>query len=243
MNSAQPLGVARAESTREPLQAGCALSFCACLILLLSPATLTGNEYSKVQHYSVRMFSYGTLTMEARTGDIEVDGWDNPRLSIDAEKVVRTGSERQAEKFYPRIHVHLQGRDHQIRLNTVYPTRRPWRPFRDESKLSVNYTIKMPYDANLRLKCVDGDVTVSGLTGAEFLHVNYGDVEIDVPNVYGVRLLQAHSWLGYVQSDLHGMPEDGAGFGKTVSFSQLGGSQVIIVRVGMGGVFIYGSQD
>jgi hypothetical protein len=219
------------------------LTLCGALMLPLSPATLFGDEYSKVQHYAVRMFSYGTLTLDTRTGDIDIEGWDNPRLSIEAEKVVRARSEEKAESLYGRIQVHVQGRDHQIRVSTLYPKRRPWRPFRDESQLSVNFTIKMPYDANLKLKCVDGDVTVSGLTGAEILNVNYGDVEIDVPDVYGVRLFEAHSWLGYVQSDLHGMPEDGAGFGKTLSFSQGGGNQVIIVRVRMGGVFVYGEQD
>jgi hypothetical protein len=219
------------------------LILCGALLLPLNPAILFSDEYSKVQHYSVRMFSYGTLTLDARTGDIDIEGWDNPRLSIEAEKVVRAGSEKKAEQLYGRIQVHVQGRDHRVRISTVYPKRRLWRPFRDESQLSVNFTIRMPYDANLKLKCVDGDVTVSDLTGAEILNVNYGDVEIDVPDVYGVRLLEAHSWLGYVQSDLHGMPEDGAGFSKTLSFSQLGGRQVIVVRVRMGGVFVYGEQD
>ena len=215
----------------------------AALILLAYPVVLVSDEYSRVQHYSVRMFSYGTLTVDTRTGDIEIEGWDNPRLSIDAEKVVRAGSEKKAEKFYSKVQVRLEGRDRQIGLSTVYPTRRPWRPFRGESKLSVNFTIKMPYDANLKLKCVDGDVTVGGLSGAELLRVNYGDVEIDVPSAYAVRLLDAHSWLGYVQSDLHGLPDDGAGFGKTLSFSNLGGSQIIIIRVRMGGVFVYGEQE
>jgi hypothetical protein len=212
-------------------------------LVLLNPPGLLSDEYSKVQHYSVRMFSYGTLTLVTRTGDIDIEGWDNPRLSIRAEKVVRASSEKKAEKLYGRVQVQVQGRDHQIRISTLYPKRRPWRPFRDESQLSVNFTIKMPYDTNLKLRCVDGDVTVGGLTGAEILLVNYGDVEVDVPDVYGVRLFQAHSWLGYVQSDLQGMPEDGAGFGKTLSFSQLRGSQVIIVRVRMGGVFVYGEQE
>lgn len=236
----------RVSSCKRPqnsLPATCCLALLSVFVLLLSPAALSGDEYSKVQHYSVRMFSYGTLTVNTRMGDVDVEGWDDPRLSIDAEKVVRAGSEKKAEKSYGRIQVHLAGRDHRIEISTIYPPRRPWRPFRDESKLSVNFTIKMPYDANLKLNCVDGDVTVNGLTGSELLKVNYGDVEIDVPSVYGVRLLEAHSWLGYVQSDLHGLPNDGAGFGKTLSFSNVGGTQVIIVHVRMGGVFVYGEQE
>jgi hypothetical protein len=164
-------------------------------------------------------------------------------LSIDAEKVVRAGSSRKAARLYGKVRVKLEGRDREIRLTTLYPPRRPWRPFRGESKLSINFTIRMPYDANVVLRCVDGDVTVSGITGREMLEDNYGDVEIDVTDAYRVRLLDAHSWLGYVQSDLHGMPEDGAGFGRSLSFTNLMGSQIIVVHVRMGGIFVYGEAQ
>jgi hypothetical protein len=217
--------------------------FFGALILLFSPAQLSGNEYSKTEHYSVRMFSYGTLTVNARIGDVTIHGWDNPRLTVRARKVVHARSRKEAAKLYHLIKIRFQGRDHNIRLYTLYPPRRLWRPFRDESKLSVNLHIRMPYDANLRLKCVDGDVTVSGLTQSVKLDDSYGDVEVDVPSAYKVRLLDAHSWLGYVQSDLQGMPQDGAGFSKRISFSNIYGSQVIIVRVRMGGVFVYGERD
>ena len=212
-------------------------------IVLLFGSPLHGDEFHRVKRYEVRMFSYGTLTLATRTGDLDIEGWDNPRLSIKAEKVVEAGSVKKADKLYPLIGVRLAGQDHQISLNTTYPKRRVWRPFRDESKLSVNFTIRMPYDANLRLKCVDGDVTVSGIVGKEVLDVNYGDVEVDVPHVYGLRLLDAHSWLGYVQSDLHGMDQDSTGFSRSISFMNLEGTQVIVVRVRMGGVFIYGDED
>ena len=217
-------------------------ALCLSIIAIFS-ISLHADEFHRVKRYSVRMFSYGTLTLTTRTGDLDIEGWDNPRLSVEAEKVVESGSAKKAEELYGLIGVHLTGRDHNIALTTTYPKRRLWRPFHDESKLSVNFTVRMPYDANLRLKCVDGDVTVSGITGKEVLEVNYGDVEVDVPHVYALRLLDAHSWLGYVQSDLHGESQDATGFSKSVSFMNLEGEQVIVVRVRMGGVFIYGEED
>lgn len=217
----------------------CALVFLSFLCAL----PLHADDFYEVERYSVRMFSYGTLTVNTRVGDINISGWDRPRLSIKAEKLVTAGSRKKAERMYDRIQVELAGRDHQIRLSTRYPSRRPWRPFRGESRLSVNFTIRMPYDSNLRLRCVDGDVTVSGLTGQIRLNDNYGDVEIDVPSVYRLRLLDAHSWLGYVQSDLHGLPNDETGFGRTLDFRNPNGSQIIVVRVRMGGVWVYGEGD
>lgn len=221
--------------------------FCAgCVWLALCCAwapPLRADEYTQVSHHSARLFSRGTLSIDTRFGDIYIDGWDEPRVEIEAEKVVRAGSEAKAQKIYGRVRVQLQGRDKSVKLTTLYPSRRPWRPFRGESRLSVNYRIKMPFDSNLRLKCVDGDVTIAGLTGLETVQVNYGDVEIDVPHVYQLRSLDAHTWLGYVQSDLGALEQDGSGFRQRISFYNAGGDQDIRVRVRMGGVFIYRTGD
>jgi hypothetical protein len=185
------------------------------------------------------MFSYGTLTIATRMGNVQVDGWDEPRLEIDAEKVVEAGNEKKAEPLYDQVQVVLDGQDKQVLLRTLYPARRLWRPFRDESKLSVNFRIHMPFDANVILKCVDSDVRVSGLMGKQEINVNYGDVEINVPSIYRLRSLDARSILGYVQSDLHG--ENSAGWGRKIMFWNSQGDQDIKVRVRMGGVYVYSS--
>jgi hypothetical protein len=195
------------------------------------------DEFSQVSRYSVRMFSYGLLTIDSRMGDIHIEGWDEPRLEIEAEKVVRAKSEEAAKPLYRNLTVVLEGQDKRVWLRTLYPPRRMWRPFRGEARLSVNYHIKMPFDANLALRCVDGDVWIRGLEGKQQILVNYGDVEIDVPSVDHLRSLRAHAWLGYVQSDLHG--EDRAGFGPGISYWNPSGEQDIYVKVRMGGVFVY----
>jgi hypothetical protein len=197
------------------------------------------DEFSRTLHYSVRMFSTGTLFIDTRTGDLHVEGWDEPRLEIEAEKVVRTGSEAKAKPLYDMVKITLQGQDKEVHLSTRYPARRLWRPFRGESKYSVNFRIKMPYDANLSVKCVDGDVRVFGITGEERLKVNYGDVEINIPDAYSLRQLDAHAWLGYVQSDLQGMDQDSAGLRQGLAFWNPHGRQAISVRVRMGGVWVY----
>jgi hypothetical protein len=198
------------------------------------------DEFSQVSRYAVRMFSYGLLTIDTRMGDIHIEGWDEPRLEIEAEKVVRAKSKEAAKPLYERITVVLEGQDKSVLLRTLYPPRRLWRPFRGETHLSVNYRIRMPFDANLALKCVDGDVWISGVEGKQQILVNYGDVEIDIPSVDRLRSLRAHTWLGYVQSDLHG--EDRGGFGPRISYWNPTGEQDIYVKVRMGGVFVYSNR-
>ncbi|HXX21555.1 MAG TPA: hypothetical protein VEO19_00230 [Terriglobia bacterium] len=195
------------------------------------------DEFSQVSHYAVRMFSYGLLTIDTRVGDIHIEGWDEPRLEIEAEKVVRARSSEAANPLYEQLAVVLEGKDKHVQLRTLYPPRKVWRPFRGEAHLSVNYHIKMPFDANLALKCVDGDVWIRGVVGKQVVLVNYGDVEIDVPSLDHLRSLRAHAWLGYVQSDLHG--EDRGGFDPGISYWNPTGEQDIYVKVRMGGVFVF----
>jgi len=202
------------------------------------------EEYSRTTHQRTRLFSTGTLTIDTRVGDLHIEGWDDPYVEVEVEKVVRAGSKQKADVLYDQIGVILEGQDKQVTLRTTYPPRSLRRPFRGESQLTVNFRVKMPYDAALSLKCVDGDVSIRGLAGRQQILVNYGDVEIDVPDVWNLRSLDAKAFLGYVQSDLHGgMDQDSIGLGKRTSFWNRNGRQEIKVRVRMGGVFIYGDDD
>ena len=212
-------------------------------LLLLSPASVRADEFTHTSRHAARLFSYGMLIVDTRMGDVRIEGWDEPRVEVEAEKTVRAGSERKAEHLFDLIRIDLAGQDKEVRLRTIYPGRSLRRPFRGESKLSVNFRIKMPYDANLTLKCVDGDVRVTGLVSREQLRVNYGDVEIDVPDVYRLRSLDVHTWMGYVQSDLHGLAQDSAGFRQKLFFWSSNGAQEITVRVRMGGVFVFGGPE
>jgi hypothetical protein len=213
------------------------------MLFITACSTVRADEFSQNSHYSVRLFSVGSLTIDTRVGDIDITGWDEPRVEIDAEKVVRAKNHAGAQPLFDQIRVVLEGQDKQVRLRTLYPSRRLWRPFRDESKLTVNFAIKMPYDAALNVACVDGDVRVSGVTGREQLRVNYGDVEVDLPSVWALHSFYARTWLGYIENDLHGTDQDGAGLHQKVSFWNPDGKQDVAVRVRMGGVFVYSNPQ
>ena len=210
-----------------------------CAVLIPARSGLA-DEFSQVSTHSIRLMR-GTVVIDTRVGDIYIEGWDKALVEVQAEKVVRAGSEKKSQRLFGRLRIQLSTDEEErtVYLKTIYPPRRPWRPFRGESRLTVNYRIKMPSDANLELKCVDGDIRISGITGNQRLKVNYGNVEISVPSVWDLRSLQAHTWLGYVQSDLSTLTKDDAGFSRKISFYNPQGSQEIKVRVRMGGVFIY----
>ncbi len=209
--------------------------------LLLFAPPLRADEFTQTSHYKRRLFSSATFTMTVRTGDIYITGWDDPHVEIEAEKVVHAKSKKDAERRYKRIRILLDGQDEMLHLRTLYPPRRPWRPFRGESSLTVNFRIHMPYDCNLDLKVVDGDVKVQGVEGQETIMVNYGQVEVDVPSRSNLRSVRAKTWLGNVQSNLRG--ENAAGFNKKVLFWNPNGTQNISLKVHMGGIYIFRGEE
>jgi hypothetical protein len=203
----------------------------------LAPAILRADEYSQISHYAAGLFRRGTLFVDTRIGDVKVEGWNKPHVEIEVEKVVRAGSAAKARRLFDQIRIELIENGEEVFLRTIYPPRRPWRLFRGATKLSANLRIRMPHEAGLTLKCVDGDVTICGVGGQQDIRVGYGSVEVTVPSLERLRLLSARTFLGYAQSDLHG--EDDAGFGRGVSFWNPEGEQEIRVRVRMGGVYVY----
>jgi hypothetical protein len=208
--------------------------------VFFSPAAARADEYSQVTHYTAGLFPRGTLFIDTRIGDVKVEGWKESGVEIQAEKVVRAGSEAKARRLFGQMRIELRENGEEVFLRTIYPPRRPWRLFRGATKLSTNFRIRMPRQANLTLRCIDGDVTIRGVGGQQDVRVSYGNVEVTVPSVDRLRLLSARSFLGYAQSDLEG--ENGAGFGRRVSFWNPQGEQEIRVRVLMGGVYVYHAQ-
>jgi hypothetical protein len=213
-----------------------AVLICICVF----PARARADEFSQVTHYTAGLFPHGTLYVDTRIGNIKVEGWKEPNVEIEAEKVVQAGSEAKARRLFDQIRIELKEKGEEVFLRTIYPPRRPWRLFRGATKLSANFRIRMPNEASLTLRCIDGDVTIRGVGGQQDVRVSYGNVEVTVPSVDRLRLLSASSFLGYAQSDLNG--ENSAGFGRRVSFWNPQGEQEIRVRVRMGGVYVYHAE-
>ena len=210
------------------------------LCAFLLPSVARADEFSQLSRYSAQMFPRGTVVVDTRVGDLTIEGWDQARVEIEAEKVVRATSEAKARQLYEQIKIELKENDEEVRLRVIFPPRRPWRLFRGATKLSVNFRIRMPVEASLAVRCVDGDLRIRGVAGRQEVRVNYGNVEITVPSLWRLRSLDARTWLGYAQSNLH--DEGSAGFGRKISFWNPQGEQDITVQVRFGGVYVYRNE-
>jgi hypothetical protein len=223
-------------------------SFVSSFLLYTSPfflgywgtTALYAEEFSQLSHYAAQMYPRGTVVVDTRVGDLIVEGWDEGRVEVEAEKLVQAASEAKARRLYEQLKIELKENDEEFRLRVISPPRRPWRLFRGATKLSVNLRIRMPIQASLIVRCVDGDLRVRRVEGRQEVRVSRGDVEINVPSLSHLRSLDARTWLGYVESDLPG--RDSAGFARRVTFWNPSGEQDITVRVRLGGVYVYGNS-
>ncbi len=195
------------------------------------------EEYRQTSTFLVDLFPRGHVEIEARVGDIRIEAWEKRFVAVEAHKVVRAGSQEKAEKRFDRVKVLVDSDDETVRIRSRSPGRRPWRPLRGDSKLSVDFHIKMPSQASLHVNSVDGDVIIEGIGGHQQIRVTYGSVEVTVPSRARLRKLHASTYIGFVLNNLSGT--SGTGFLRRTSFWNPGGSQDVNIRVRLGGVFVH----
>ena len=204
--------------------------------------TAWAEEYRRTVTHTVDLYPRGRVEIDTRIGDIRIAAWEKRQVRVEAEKVVRAGSEKSAQKRFKRIQVLVGSDDETVQIRSRHPPRRPWRPFRGGTKLGVDFTIRMPSQATLRVKGTNGDVTIEGLRGHQRIRLTYGSVEVTVPSRRHVRNLKASTLVGYVENNLNG--QQGAGFLRKVQFWNPSGTQDIEIRVRMGGVLVHaGGQE
>ena len=195
------------------------------------------EEYRQTSTFLVDLFLRGHVEIDARVGDIRIEAWEKRLVEVEAHKVVRAGSQEKAEKRFDRVKVLVDSDDETVRIRSRSPGRRPWRPLRGDSRLSVDFHIKMPSQASLRLNSVDGDIIIEGIGGHQQINLTYGSVEVTVPSRAWLRKLQASTYIGFVQNNLRGT--SGTGFFPRASFWNPGGSQDVNIRVRLGGVMVH----
>jgi len=127
------------------------------------------DEYTKSfeQHYDI---SPGcTLSISIGDGNIEIEGWQNTEMQIEAKMTVWASSKKEAEKMFDRLNI--RKRDQRASI-TYKPSRLP----RGETQIQcdgvvvrrgarVDCKIFVPNESNLDLNLDDGVVSIEGIEG------------------------------------------------------------------------------
>lgn len=138
------------------------------------------------------------IDLEMVRGAIMVTGTDDNLIVIDAIKMVRASSRREAEEIAAHIEIKIREGKNKVRIQTNYLNlinRSPsfWNKIiggGDKVISEVLYKISLPFNCGLRIKALDADIELTnvesnifieksaGLTKAEFI---LGSLEIHQP--------------------------------------------------------------
>jgi len=148
--------------------------------LFLATALIAGTHREKFQEtYS---FEKGSeLIVDNTNGSVYVESWDRNEVRIEAEKVVKARSRRQAEEIMERVKIEIeQGRDY-LKIRTKYPKRRGgfWNSlFGNRASIKVKYRIFVPKEAKIDISTVNGKVGVTDVTGSIRVKTTNGGIEV-----------------------------------------------------------------
>ena len=110
----------------------------------------------------------GRFELENTNGRVEVTGWDEEKVQIEATK--RAGSERGLEK----IQIEITGEKDSVRVRTRFQ-RAHWLLGAGR----VDYTVRVPRGARVRVENVNGRVEVAGVSAEVAASNVNGSIEVD----------------------------------------------------------------
>ena len=127
------------------------------------------NQWTK----SYPLTTGGTLEIHNTNGKIDVQQTDGTTVEIVAERVVRAGSDDEAKAALAKFDiVDKVSADH---ITLEAPTKSDGGLFSGLSHI-VNYTVKLPKGANVKLDVTNGEILARGLTGTFHATATNGEI-------------------------------------------------------------------
>jgi len=183
----------------------------------------------------------GILHFKKSIGELNIEGWDQPRVEITAINSVKAGyGEEGASKWLERVRVHAERRGDEIAVNTVFPKRfRLVRPFRDGgmSPIELEYRVKAPRNARMEIEHESGEVHLQFMTGDIRVTAGKGQITLYLPEE-GQYSIDAVSRLGAVDSDIPGRERRRLEYGHSFVQQAPAAAHKIHLRIGFGDITI-----
>jgi hypothetical protein len=132
-------------------------------------------------------FTGGTIRVDNAYGELNVEGWDEPRVEITVTRTAfrnNTPQEQEQGKAYlNKIHVTAKkNANGDVEISTQFPGRnRLVRTIWGLGNFNLDYRIKAPRNAKLAIHHGLGDVMVRDVTGDIDATIRTGDILVQLP--------------------------------------------------------------
>jgi hypothetical protein len=152
----------------------------------------------------------GTLRLQNSTGELTIEGWDQPGVEITTTRSsndVRTPQEREkATRELDRVKISTKRNGDELDVTTEFPQHRAFpfvTPLQNVTNFDLEYRIKVPRNARLIVKHEAGEVHIDDVEGNIQVKAVQGLIALRLAGETP-RFIQAKSDLGSVNSDFPG---------------------------------------
>lgn len=152
----------------------------------------------------------GTLRLQNSTGDLTIEGWDQPGVEITTTKSSKeeylAKDRDKATKDLDRVQISAKRTGDELVITTEYPHHRAFpyvEPLSTVTNFNLEYVIKVPRNAKLIVKHEDGEVHVDDVTGNIEATARQGLIALRLVTETPPAI-DAKSYIGSVTSDFDG---------------------------------------
>lgn len=124
-----------------------------------------------------------SVTLDNTNGGVTIASWDQPRVRIVAEKVVRA-DRKKLQHAMRELRVEMKQRDGGLVVETHYPKENDgwgglfgWMSG-DRVQAHVSYEVTVPRSMNVEISTVNGNIQLSNVKGKHDLETTNGSIEV-----------------------------------------------------------------
>ncbi len=160
----------------------------AILILLLLASAATAATARKQVKETFPLVLGGEISLENVNGRIKISSWDKESVELSAQISVKHASRRRAEEFLEEVELDInRGRDF-LDIEVSHPRSRggegffsslfSWLFGGGKPNLTVNFTLRVPEEADLEIRTVNGRIDIDDITGQINSKTTNGNIDI-----------------------------------------------------------------
>jgi hypothetical protein len=194
-------------------------------LLLLPLAAFAGQRVDLPTVEKVDFAPGGTVHIEASTGELNIEGWDQPTVQIE---VLRTSWDAKTQ--LKKIEITKQLKDKDLTITTAH---------KRFTGAQIDYRILVPRNTNLVIHHGIGAVTIYDVTGNIDATAKNGDVVVQLPEKAKYQI-EAKTKFGGIYTDFDAPHHPHLALGETLKSSQDGPGELhkVQLHVGHGGITI-----
>jgi len=139
------------------------------------------NKFVETFEKSISIAAGGTLVISTATGDINLETWNNDKVSIKIEKEIEAVDLETAENLLKEFILKTESDDHYVRIEGAFYLNEYIEDF------DVFYTILLPLEFSVDIHTEEGNIRVPDITGNVRVETQGGRIETGIING-GVRI-------------------------------------------------------